>query len=128
MINEHDIDMMADWRDETLPHRQRGISVIYAEVAYDEFTNEPVGVQDVTREVVAVVTEISSAIPDNYLANGIEYKKGDIKADVNIELIADIIDKITKIAYDGKDYEILAIDKKGIGRRNRYEILGRVIT
>ena len=128
MINEADIDLMADWRDEMTTLRQRDISVIYAEVAHDEFTNEPIGVQDVTRDVIAVVTEISSAIPDNYLANGVEYKKGDIKADVNSDLIADIIDKITKINYDSKDYEILAIDKKGIGRRNRFEILGRVIT
>ena len=126
MLNEGDIELMSAWQDEIYTHRERPIDVIYYEELRDEFTGEVLDEITVTREVSAVVTEISSAA-DRYMENGIKYEQGDIWLSVKIELIADIADDIERIKHDGKDYEILAMDKKGIGRRNRYEILGRLI-
>jgi len=37
------------------------------------------------------------------------------------------VDKIERAKYAGKTYELLGSDKKGIGKRNRYELIGRVI-
>ncbi len=129
MLNESDIDFMRAAQDEIYAYRERLIDVIYFEKVYDDITGELIDEKEVRREVEAVVTELSikKANGARFIENGIEYEQGDMKVDVKIELIADIADKITKLKYDGKEYEILGDDKKGIGKRNRYEIIGRVI-
>lgn len=127
MINEQDIDLMHEWRDEVVAHRERPVTVIYVDKAYDPITGVPIGETEQTREVTAVVTEISSS-SDRNMADGIIYEEGDIKVDVKIELIEDIADKITQMEYADEDYEIVANPRKGIGRRNRYELHGRVVT
>ena len=127
MINEQDIELMHEWRDEVVAHRERPVTVIYVDKAYDPITGVPIGETEQTREVTAVVTEISSN-SDRNMVDGIIYEKGDIKVDVKIELIEDIADKITQMGYADEDYEIVAKPRKGIGRRNRYELHGRVIT
>lgn len=129
MLNEGDIDLIHDWRDEMLSHRQRPVTVIYLEKQRDPLTGAVIGEGEVEREVNAVVTEISIKGTDGSrsMEGGIIYEEGDIKVDIKIKLIADIADKITQINHDGKDYEVLGVDKKGIGRRNRYEFIGREI-
>lgn len=129
VLNESDIEFMDASLDEIYAHRERPINVIYLDKTYDDITGEIIDEKEVSREVSAVVTEISikRANGARYAENGIEYEQGDIKVDIKIELIEDIVDKIERIKYDGKEYEILGDDKKGIGKRNRYEILGRVI-
>lgn len=127
MINEQDIELMHEWRDEVVAHRERPVTVIYVDKAYDPITGVPIGETEQTREVTAVVTEISSS-SDRNMADGIIYEEGDIKVDVKIELIEDIADKITQMEYADEDYEIVAKPRKGIGRRNRYELHGRVVT
>lgn len=127
MINEQDIELMHEWRDEVVAHRERPVTVIYVDKAYDPITGVPIGETEQTREVTAVVTEISSS-SDRNMADGIIYEEGDIKVDVKIELIEDIADKITQMEYADEDYEIVAKPRKGIGRRNRYELHGRVIS
>lgn len=127
MINEQDIELMHDWQDEMYSHRERPVTVIYVDKAYDPITGVPIGETEQTREVTAVVTEISSS-SDRNMADGIIYEEGDIKVDVKIELIEDIADKITQMEYADEDYEIVAKPRKGIGRRNRYELHGRVVT
>ena len=127
MINEQDIELMHEWRDEVVAHRERPVTVIYVDKAYDPITGVPIGETEQTRELTAVVTEISSN-SDRNMADGIIYEEGDIKVDVKIELIEDIADKITQMGYADEDYEIVAKPRKGIGRRNRYELHGRVIT
>lgn len=127
MINEQDIELMHEWRDEVVVHRERPVTVVYVDKAYDPITGVPIGETEQTREVTAVVTEISSS-SDRNMADGIIYEEGDIKVDVKIELIEDIADKITQMEYADEDYEIVAKPRKGIGRRNRYELHGRVVT
>lgn len=127
MLNAGDIEFMDDSLDEIYTHRTRTINVIYLEKQFDLINGMPIGEQEVPREVDAVVTEISSMIPERAIEGGIKYIEGDVKFDVKIELIDDIIRKIERIEYDDDDFEITAIDKKGIGRRNRYEIVGRLM-
>jgi|SRR5690625_1410595 len=129
MLNESDIDFMNETRDELLTERQRPITVTYTDKQYDPVTGVLIGEGEVPREVIAVITEISSNFGrDRSMEGGIIFEEGDIKADVSIDLISDIADKVTQLRFDGEDYEILAMAKKGIGRRNRYEIIGRVIS
>ncbi|MBO0602702.1 hypothetical protein I2483_13625 [Sporosarcina sp. E16_3] len=129
MITSGDITFMNDAQDEMYELRKRPITVIYDDIQYDDFTNEEIGNVPVSREVEAVVTEIStkSVNGSRFVVGGIEFDQGDIKVDVKVQYIEDIIDKITRLSYNGKQYEILGDDGKGIGKRNRYEIKGRVI-
>ena|SRR5690625_362898 len=129
MLNEKDIDLINEWRKEMLSNRMRPISVIYLDIERDPLTGLILGETEKPREVKAVVTEISSSTGSNdrTINDGIIYEEGDVKFDVNIESVIDIIDELTRIEYDGNKYEIVAKPKKGLGRRNRYEIHGRLI-
>lgn len=128
MLNASDIEFMRQTRSELTANRTSTIIVKYMDVTErDPFTGEPTVESDVTRQVDAVVTEISTGV-DREINGGIEVQTGDLNVSIPIEQIADIADKITAISYDKKDYEILAMDKKGIGVRNRFEILARLIS
>ena|SRR5690625_734142 len=127
MLTELDIDLIHGWRDELISNREFPIKIVYLEKQYDPINGMPIGEKEVEREINAVITELSSAIPERTVEGGFKHIEGDIKFDVSIDLISDIVGKIERIKYDGENYEIAAIDKKGIGRRNRYEIIGRLI-
>ncbi len=129
MLNEGDIDLMHEWRDEMLTHREREVSVIYLDKQRDPITGVIIGEKEETRPVIAVVTELSikKGNGSRTIEGGIYLEEGDIKVDISIELISDIAGKVVRIKHDGKDYEILGVDKKGIGRRNRFEFIGREI-
>ncbi|MEK3887256.1 hypothetical protein [Bacillus sp. FSL K6-3431] len=129
MLTDADLQLIYETRGEITALRQRPVTVVYLDGEYDEYTGELIGETRIEREVMAVVTELSSATgagAERYMANGIKYEKGDIWLSVAIDLIEDIADKIERVEHDGKTHVILAIDKKGLGIRNRYEILGRV--
>jgi len=126
MLNESDIDLMTDWQDEIYTLRARPVTFSYREKQNDPISGIEIGETEHRREAIAVVTEVSSN-SDRNIAAGIIYEEGDIKVDVKIELVEDIADKITQMVYDGKEYEIVAKPKKGIGKRNRYELHGRLI-
>src|SRR5690606_9152778 len=116
MLNEMDIEYIRASQDEIYELRQRPISVIYLDIVRDDFTGEIISEKEVPRTVSAVITEISIRSKDGsrYIQNGIEYEQGDIKIDVKLEYIEDIIDKLTQAEFDGKKYELLGGDKKGI--------------
>lgn len=127
MLNESDIDLMHEWQDEIYSHRERPVTFIYLDKEIDPISGIVIGESEQELEANAVVTEISSN-SDRNMTEGIIYEEGDIKVDVKIELIADIADKITQMKYAGEDYEVVAKPRKGIGRRNRYELHGRLIS
>lgn len=129
MLTQADIDYMRASQDEMYELRQRPIDVIYVDKVYDDFTGEVVDVTEVKRPINAVITEVSIRSKDGsrYAVNGIEYEQGDIKIDVKLDYIGDIIDKLSRAEFDGKKYELLGGDHKGIGTRNRIEYVGRVI-
>ena len=126
MLTKADIEFMKATRAELIANRTSKIIVKYKDVTErDPFTGEPISWGDVTRTVDAVVTEISTGI-DRVFIGGIEVQTGDIRVSIAIESLAEIADKITAITHDGREYEVLAVDKKGIGERNRFEILARL--
>lgn len=129
MLNVNDLDFITEAQDEIYELRQRPISVIYLEKVYDDFTGELIEESEVARTVSAVITEISIRSKDGsrYVQDGIEYEQGDIKIDVKLEYVNDILDKLVRAEFDGDKYELLGGDKKGIGTRNRIEYIGRVI-
>jgi|SRR5690625_126664 len=130
MLDEADIEFMKRSREEILTHRTRPVSFIYEQIEYDSL-GTPIGKSTKTETYEAIVTEISSASganPERTSEGGITFDEGDIKVDVNTELIEHIADDIKRMDHDGKAYMITAMDKKGIGERNRYEIIGREIS
>lgn len=125
MLTEHDIEFIKANRRELIANRTLKIIVKYKDVnERDPFTGEPIGDTESTREVDAVVTEVSAGEDREYIG-GVEVLRGDLRISVAIELIVDIADMLVALVHDGKEYEILAYDKKGIGERNRYELLAR---
>ncbi|MCR1994550.1 hypothetical protein NSA31_22690 [Bacillus subtilis] len=129
MITPEDIAFMKHARKEVVQGRTHDVVLFYeGEVVRDPITNEPLPQIDPPKRIVpSVVTEISSQVKiDKYLADGIEVQSGDIWFSIAIELIEDIYESLKSVIYDGKTYEILSVDKKGIGARNRAEIVGRL--
>lgn len=129
MLTDADIAYMYETSNEIKAKRMRDVTLIYDEGREDEFTGEIIDTVSVERNIRAVVTEMSSSTSagaDRYMANGIKYESGDIWLSVAVDDVEDIADKVTRMRYSEKEYTILAMDKKGIGRRNRYEVLGRV--
>ena len=126
MITKADIDLMHEWHDEIYVNRERPVSAIYTSEEYDDITGAPIGRGEVVREVSAVVTELSGASIE--MAGGIVYDNVDIKFDIDLAYIADIADELVRIEHDEKEYKVIAFPRKGIGRRNRVEYLGRSIS
>lgn len=126
MLNESDIDFIYETRMDVVQGRRREIIVYYeVEGEKDPVTGEG-GTETLDRAVESVVTEVDSKFKmKRELFGGIELLKGDIWFSVEIDLIHDIDTKIVRVKYEDVDYEVLAQDRKGIGRRNRWEFLGR---
>src|SRR5699024_193857 len=125
-----DIEFINQAPDEILTHITRPVSIIYEQIEYDSL-GTPIGKSTKMETIDAIVTEISSASganPERTSEGGIVFDEGDVKVDVNIELIEHIAEDIKRMEHDGKAYMITAMDKKGIGERNRYEIIGREIS
>lgn len=132
MINEADIEFMRNTRKEVVAGRQTLITIAYTGAGtVDDITGEVIGGNPVERDVMSVVTEISSAASTSFerlVVNGVAVEKGDVWLSIAFELIADIAEIIESLRYDGRWYTVMASDKKGIGARNRIEVLGRVTT
>jgi hypothetical protein len=130
LLTPEDIEFMKEARKEIVSNRQSSITLIYEDGGVtDPITDEVTDPTEVPFNTQAVVTEISSQVKiDRYLENGAEVEKGDIWFSVEIGELAGIYEKITIVVYDGKRYEVLSKDKKGIGERNRAEFVGRLIT
>lgn len=130
MLNNADIEFMKATRKEIVEKRQTLITIAYTGAGTkDEFTGEVIGGETVARDVMSVVTEISSTTStasERVLDSGIAYEKGDVWLSIPFDLVADIHTFITRLRYDGEWYTVLASDKKGIGDINRVEILGRL--
>lgn len=127
MITDADIAFMREASSEIKRGRRREITVSYKTGIYDDISGEITDEVTVERNVLSVVTEISSKFgaSDIYLDNGIKFEKGDVQFDIHIDDIADIAELIEYVRHDDNLYAILAKDKKGIGERNRYEMIAR---
>jgi hypothetical protein len=130
MLTIDDIEFMKESRNEMAVSRQSAITLIYQnEGTKDLITGEVTDPIDIPFETLAVVTEISSQVKiDRYLQNGIEVEKGDICFSVSLDAIEIFYEQIINVLYDSKKYEVISKDKKGIGKRNRAEFVGRLVT
>src|SRR5699024_11253651 len=109
--------------------RPRPIALCCGEKVNDAISGREVGEKECEVRAGAVITEISiKGEGSRYYEDGIENEEGDIKIDVKLEYLTGNERKIIRVSFDGKDYEILGGDLKGIGRRNRIEYLGREIS
>jgi hypothetical protein len=130
LLTPEDIEFMRQTRSEVVANRQSPITLRYEDGGeVDPITEEVIDGESQEKPTVGVVTEISSQVKiDRYLENGVEVEKGDIWFSVAIEELTDIYEKITGVTYNGKSFEVVSKDKKGIGERNRAEFVGRLIT
>lgn len=132
MLNEADVEWIKSNRTELTRNRQTLITIAYeSEGTVDEITGEEIGGELVERDVMSVVTEITTLAEagiERLLEGGVFVEKGDVWLSIGYDKVSDIVDKIDKLRYDGVWYVILALDKKGIGAINRIEVVGRVIT
>lgn len=129
MLTDADIAFMYESRAQITEKRKQPVTLIYEVGSKDPFTGEIVGVERITREVLAVVTEYTGMTSQDIVLEGSAiYEIGDVQLSVDIELISDIIEDITTVKYDGDDYLIVSYGKKGIGKRNRYELLTRRVS
>lgn len=131
MINEADIEWMRGNRTELTGGRQTLITIAYeSDGTVDEISGEETGGELIEREVMSVVTEITTLAEsgiERLIEGGVSIEKGDVWLSISYDKVSDIVRKIDKLHYDDVWYAILALDKKGIGRPNRVEIVGRVI-
>ena len=129
MLNRGDIELMHEWQSEAYEMRCRPITLFYVDKEYDPISGIEIGEKEFELPAEAVITEMSiKGEGSRYYEDGIEYEEGDIKIDVKLEYLTGNERKIIRVNFDGKDYEILGGDLKGIGSRNRIEYLGREIS
>lgn len=130
ILTEEDIEMIKETRKEIVNNRQTLITIAYTSVGeIDDVTGEEIGGVSVERDVLSVVTEISSNMGANHerlIIGGVVVEKGDLWLSISIEQVIGVIDDITRLRYGGKWYAIMALDKKGIGEINRVEVVGRL--
>lgn len=128
MLTDADIALIGATRKEMTHNRQTLITIAYEGAGtVDDITGEVIGGKDEKRDVMSVVTEISTG-DERIIVGGVEVEKGDIWLSIDFELVADIADKLDKVRYDGVWHAVMASDKKGLGAINRIEVLGRVLT
>ena len=132
MLTKQDIEWMKGNRKETTANRTTLITIGYESAGTkDPWTGEVIPGDRVERIVSAVVTEVSSQAGtgvERRVESGIVVEDGDVWLSIDFALVSDIYKQLTELLYDGDWYSILALDKKGIGERNRVEVLGRLIT
>lgn len=132
MLTEHDRAFIRETRKELTAGREKPITIEYkGDAVYDDITGEEIGEHHGTRDLQAVVTEITTIADsgiERILIDGVAVEKGDITLSVEYEFIEEIAELIDRIYYDTKWYAVMALDKKGLGGYNRIEVLGRVIT
>lgn len=130
MLTNDDVLWMKENRSEVVFNRESPITLVnVSEGVKDEWTGEVSEVITQTK-TTAVVTELSSmtgAGVDETIVNGIVIEKGDIAISLSIENATDK-DTLERVICDDKTYKVMAVDGKGIGMMNRYEILGREMT
>lgn len=127
MLSEDDLVFMKDAKDEIYELRKRDIKLLYKRIERDPITGVIIGEEIRKSDAQAVVTEISSVLPDKSIEGGIEFDEPDIKIDIKLYEIEDLIDDLVKVEYRDREYEIVGNDRKGIGIRDRVELLGRAI-
>ncbi|WP_332606868.1 hypothetical protein [Bacillus spizizenii] len=123
MISPSDIEWMLSNRDDITDGRSEVIQ-IFRTVEADKhpITGEPV-VEEIPEDCTVVWKEFSSvAIGERSVLGGVELRKGDVK--VSFPYDVDLTD-VTHAVRGGIAFELVTLDEKGIGRKNRTESIAR---
>lgn len=134
MLTERDIDMMQEWRDELTANRVVEVTLATISTEEDFLTGELIETES-EKTVDSVVTERASrTAAEIFFSDGAEVREGDLWFSVSIKELTriGIVDKdgydSLKYAYHGDEkYRIVSWDRKGIGRINRLEFLGKAV-
>jgi len=127
MLTEADKAFMKATRKEVVAGRESALQLKYTTPGtVDEFTGEVIGGGVALLDVIGIVTEMSG--DERVIENGIEMERGDLKADIDIDLVGTDYEKYTDVIYKAQNYTILAIDAKGIGQDVRIELVARLTT
>lgn len=128
MLSQSDIDFIKGTRKEITQNRTMNITLIgEVETGENPITKEPI-VEEVTENIDAVVTEITSAVNlDRDLINGVEVEEGDLWVDVDLDDLTALTSKdIKSLRYLDDDYTVMATDLVGLGELNRVTMVGRL--
>ncbi|HBZ6456252.1 TPA: hypothetical protein MMD81_002133 [Listeria monocytogenes] len=122
MITNDDINFMQSAREEMLAGRKFEVELlIEATNSVDPDTGEPLEPQTDSKLVNAHVTE--NAGKQVEINDGILTKSADIKVDISLEDWT----PVTFFNYAQKKYKVIGTPQKGIGQRNRVEVLGELV-
>lgn len=130
MLTEADIEMIQETRKEVYKNRTYTITlVVESPPKRDPITGEPIPQKPEIHECEAIVTEISSVSDvDRHVVDGIELRKDDIKIDIDYGELPFKEYEPKLLIYRNKDYEVIATAHKGLGKLNRIECLGRIVS
>ncbi|HCW3194982.1 hypothetical protein D1X54_00275 [Listeria monocytogenes] len=122
MITSNDIEFMKLARTEMLDGRLFEVELLKEPVSeLDADTGERLTILHESVFVKAPVTEISGK--QVQVEGGVLTTEGDIKVDINIE---DWM-PVKFFNYAGRKFRVICANEKGIGQRNRIEVLGELV-
>lgn len=127
MITDADKAFMHQARSEMLAGRTFPVNLLPDEVvSTDPDTGEEVRLPSDPIEVQAHVTESPTYSSSGGwdISDGLLVYTADIKVDINID---DWVD-VTYFEYDSEKYRVIRKPEKGIGKRNRVEVFGELVT
>lgn len=123
MLSPDDIELIKETHKEIEVNRKEPVT-LYREniVGYDPYTKEPI-IQETTEDLEAVVSGFYGTVGgERMIVNGIEIKEGDIKMSLDIEID---LSGVKKVEIDGMSYTVYSVRPRGLGNKNRYEVILR---
>lgn len=130
MLSKQDIKWIKSNREEITKNRLHPVTLVgEVETGRDIITDEPI-TEDITENVKALVTEITSAFKtDISLEGGVEVVKGDLWVVIDLGEF-DVLgyNEFNDILYYDVPYRVLAADREGIGEFNRVTIVARKVS
>lgn len=135
MLTNEDIENMRQWRKEVTQNRTRLITLKTVTESEHPLSGELIETET-PHEVDSVVTERSSRTASELdFQDGALIREGDLWFSVDIDELVEIpltttndFDSVKHVVDDGREYRVTAWDRKGIGRTNRIEFVGKVVT
>jgi hypothetical protein len=123
MLSQEDIEWIKGNRSELTQNRTEPITIMHVTVVgEDPYTHEEV-INEVS-EIVNVVWSESTGKNERDYFGGIEVLENDVI--VSFEPTVNLAD-VERIVRNGKTYELVATDERGIGEINRYETVARLV-
>lgn len=126
MLTEHDIEFIKNNRSEITANRTEPITLVHVTKGEtDPYTGESSETE--TREIVQAVWKEYSTVTNGDLTviGGVELRQDDVK--VTFDSSVDLSD-VKVVEREGAEFNIVAIDEKGIGATNRLECVVRRVT